>query len=62
LFFVLETVGAFNKSSAVLAMFKTKNLTPASRSNNCKAITSHIIMRPNPGFEAVDLKYLMTGI
>jgi hypothetical protein len=43
-----------------MATLKTKNLTSAGRSNNCMAITNHIIMRPNPGFKAVDLKYLMS--
>lgn len=42
-------------------MFKTKNLTPAGHFNNCKSITNHFIMQPNPGFKAVDMKYLMAG-
>ena len=51
----------FNKPTATPAMFETKNLTRAGSSNNCMRISNHFIIRPNPGFEAVDVKYLMTG-
>jgi hypothetical protein len=59
---VLETMGVISKSRAALATFKTKNLTSAVHSNNCMAIANHFIMRLNPGFKTVDLKYLMTRI
>jgi hypothetical protein len=55
-------MGVISKSRAALATFKTKNLTSAVHSNNCMAIANHFIMRSNPGFKTVDLKYLMTGL